>query len=206
MQSGNGIRLRFSSITLNTFVQKQPPRQYFKISVLIFQEIYLFVKQTSFFPGSSICSSNRHVFFQEVLSVRQTDIFFPGGSIFSLNGHDFSRRVYLFVEQTFYLHRTDINLSRNPYSVLEHIRIFQEPLFSHRTDINFPGASVSSSNSSNRYSFSKKPYLVLKHIRFSRRPLCLEQIGNFQEGTPRRTDISLRSWWLLLFVNSKKLC
>ena len=79
----------------------------------------------------------------------------------------------MFFKQTLLSNRTDTNFPRNPYQVLEHIRVFQEPLFSHRTDIHFPGSPV-----------------VLKHILFSRRPLCLEQIGIFQEGTPRRTDIS----------------
>ena len=65
----------------------------------------------------------------------------------------------------------------------------QKPLFSLRKHTNFQGASIFSSN---RYSFSRKPYLVLEHILFSRRHLWLEQIGVFQEGTPRRTtDISL---------------
>ena len=56
-----------------------------------------------------------------------------------LNRHVFSRRVYLFVEQTLLSHRTDTNLPRNPFLVLEHIHIFQELLFSHGTGINFPG-------------------------------------------------------------------
>ena len=114
----------------------------------------------------------------------QTQIFQKG----LLKRHVFSRRFYLFVEQTLLSHRTDTNFPRNPYLVLEHIRIFQEP----------------SIFSSNRYSFSRKPFLVLEHIRFSRRPylvlehiqfsrrpLCLEHIDIFQEGTPSRTDISL---------------
>ena len=94
----------------------------------------------------------------------QTQIFQEGLS----KRHDFSRRFYLFVEQTLLSHRTDTNFPRNPYLVLEHIRIFQEPLISHRTDTHFP----------------RNPYLVLEHLRFSRRPLCLEHIGIFQEGTP----------------------
>ena len=122
---------------------------------------------------------------------------FPGGSICSLNRHKFSRRAYrkdmffkeggsVFVEQTLISHQTDTDISRNPYLVLEHIQIFQEPLFSNQTDV---------------YSFSKKPYLVLEHLRFSRRiylvleymqfsrrPLCLEHIGIFQENTASRTD------------------
>ena len=103
---------------------------------------------------------------------------FPGGSICLSNRHVFSKMVYLFVEQVLLSHRTDTYFSRNPYFVLEHIRIFQEPLFSHRTDINFPGASIFSSN---RYSFSRKPYLVLEHILFSKRPLYLEQRDNFEQ-------------------------
>ena len=88
--------------------------------------------------------------------------FFPGATFLW-----FSRRVHLFLEQTW---------------------IFQESLSVRRTHTNFPGASILSPI---RYSFSRKPYLILKHIQFSRRPLCLEHIGIFQEGTPSRTDISL---------------
>ena len=66
--------------------------------------------------------------------------------------------------------------------------LFEQILITPPTHTNFPGASIFSSN---RYPFSRKPYLVLEHIRFSRRLLWLEQIRIFQEGTPRRTDISL---------------
>ena len=40
------------------------------------------------------------------------------------------------------LYRTDTNFPRNPYLILEHIRIFQEPLFCHRTDTHFPGSPI----------------------------------------------------------------
>ena len=60
---------------------------------------------------------------------RRTYMFFPGGSICSSNRP--------------YYHRTDTNFPNKPsLLVLEHIRIFQEPLFFHRTDINFPGSHV----------------------------------------------------------------
>ena len=49
-------------------------------------------------------------------TLRQTDMNFPGG----------------FIEQTCFF---KANFPRNPYLVLEHIRIFQEPLFSHRIQI-----------------------------------------------------------------------
>ena len=39
-------------------------------------------------------------------------------------------------------HQTDINFPRNSYLVLKHIQIFQEPLFSHRTDTHFPGSPI----------------------------------------------------------------
>ena len=42
------------------------------------------------------------------------------------------------------------------------------PYYLHRTDNNFPGASIFSLN---RYSFFKKPYLVLKHIIFQETPM-----------------------------------
>ena len=125
--------------------QKQPPRQFSKISVLFFQEQPFYN-----FPGGSICSSNRHKFskrfhlfveqtwiFQEGLYVLRTDTNFPGGLIEKtcffkevLSGS--SNRPYHLIEQ--------INFPRNPYLVLEHIRIFQEPLFSHRTDTHFQEA------------------------------------------------------------------
>ena len=110
--------------------------------------------------------SNPFIIFQEGPFVPRTDMNFPGGSICSSNRHEFSRRVYMFFEQTrifqeglskrpvflrgFYLfveqtllsHRTDTYFPRNPYLFLEHIRIFQEPLFSHRTDTHFPGSPI----------------------------------------------------------------
>ena len=73
------------------------------------------------------------LFFQE-----QPFYNFSGGSNRLSNRHDFSRRVYIFVEQTLLSHRKDTNFPQNSYLVLEHIRIFLEPLFSHRTDIHFP--------------------------------------------------------------------
>ena len=47
----------------------------------------------------------------------------------------------------------------------------------HRTDADFPGAIFFLQP--NRYRFSRKPFSNI-----------IEQIGNFQEGTPLRTDIS----------------
>ena len=105
--------------------------------------------------------SNPFTIFQEGLSVRRTNMFFPGGSMCSSNRHKFSRRVYrtdnrhvfsrrfyLFVEQTLLSHRTDTYFPAPLFSLRTHtdIQIFQEPLFSHQTDI------------------SRKPYLVLEHI------------------------------------------
>ena len=116
----------------------------------------------SFFPGATFLwfSKRVHLFleqtwiFQEVPSVRRTDMNFPRGSICSSNRHKFSRRAYrkdifwrrfyLFVKQTLLSHRTVINFPKNRYLVLEHIQIFQEPLFSHRTDTHFPGAPYAS--------------------------------------------------------------
>ena len=94
------------------------------------------------FPGESICSSNRRNIFQESSS----------------NRHVFSRRF--------------ICSSNRPYYLIEQILIFPEtlispqthtnfpiPLFSHRTDFNFPGS-----------------------------PLVLEHIIIFQETPMPRTD------------------
>ena len=107
---------------------------------IIFQEGTLVPRTDMNFPGGSICSSNRHEFSRRVYNMffEQTGIFQEG----LLKKHVFLRRFYLFVEQTLLSHRTDINFPRNPYLVLEHIRIFQEPLFFYRTDTYFPGSPI----------------------------------------------------------------
>ena len=105
----------------------------------IFQEGPFVPRTDMNFPEGSICSSNRHEFSRRVyMFFEQTRIFQEGLS----KRHVFSRRFYLFVEQTLLSHQTDTNFHRNPYLVLEHIRIFQEPLFSHRTDTHFPGSPI----------------------------------------------------------------
>ena len=122
--------------------QPHEPRRFFKISVLFFQPG---AQPFYNFPGGSICLSNRQVFFQES----------QGLYIIFFNRHKFSRRQFikqtyvfsrLFIEeQTLLSHRTDTNFPRNPYLpvlVIEHMQIFQEPLFSLRTDIQFPGSLI----------------------------------------------------------------
>ena len=94
----------------------------------------------------------------------QTRIFQEGLS----NRHVFSRRFYLFVEPLSTSLVEPRVWSNRPYYLIKQILIFQKPLFSHRTDIHFPGSL----------------YFLIEHILFSRRPLCLEQIGKFQEDTP----------------------
>ena len=93
---------------------------------IIFQE-GPFVRRTDMnFPGESICSSNRHEFSRRAY---RKDMFFQGGSICSSN------RPYYLIEQILIFPET-LNL------VLEHIQIFQKPLFSHRTDTNFTGSPI----------------------------------------------------------------
>ena len=79
-------------------------------------------------------------FFPECLSVRRTDMFFQGGSICSSN----QRRTDMFFKEGLFVRRTDHNylIEQKLTFPLEHIRIFQEPLLSHQTDINFPGTSI----------------------------------------------------------------
>ena len=96
--------------------------------------------------------SNLFIIFQEGPFVPRTDMNFPGGSICSSNRHEFSRRAYrktCFFKEVLSVRRTDYiissndtNFPRNPYLVPEHIRIFQEPLFSHRTNTHFPGNPI----------------------------------------------------------------
>ena len=74
------IKFSRKGIVFST-VQKQPPRQFSKISVLFSR-------------------SNLFIIFQEGPFVRRTDMNFPGGSICSSNRHEFSRRVRLIFEQT----------------------------------------------------------------------------------------------------------
>ena len=103
--------------------QKQPPRQFSKISVLCFQEQPFhncpFVPRTDMnFLGGFICSSNRHEFSRRVyiMFFEQIQIFQESLS----KRHVFSRR-YLYL----YLVIEHIQFSRRPLCV-EHIGIFQE--------------------------------------------------------------------------------
>ena len=89
--------------------QKQPPRRFFKLSVLFSRRVHLFVEQTCFFPGDANFSRN------PFLVLEHTN--FPGASIFSSN------RYHLF--------------SRKPYLVLQHIFFSRRPLMP-RTDWHFP--------------------------------------------------------------------
>ena len=100
----------FCSVVSN---QKQPPRGFFKISLF-------------FFSRSNLL---QFCLWKTCLFVEQT-CFFPGGFLEQTCFFECLsvRRTDLIIS-----HRTDTNFPRNSYLVLEHI--FQEPLFSHRTDI-----------------------------------------------------------------------
>ena len=108
----------------------EPPRWFFKISVLFFQEqpfynfpggsicVYLFVKQTCFLQaGGSIMFFELTQIFQKCLS----------------NRHVFSKMVYLFVEQTLIISSNTYKFSRSLYFLIEQILIFQEALSSPQT-------------------------------------------------------------------------
>ena len=92
---------------------------------IIFQEGPFVPRTDMNFPGGSICSLNRHEFFRRAY---RKNMFFQGGSICSSN------RPFCLIEQI-------LIFPRNPYLVLEHIRIFQEPLF-HRSDTHFSGSPI----------------------------------------------------------------
>ena len=82
-----------------------------------FSQFSRFVKQTCFFPGGSICSSNRpYYLIEKILIFPETLIIFSP--------------------------RTHTNFPRASYFLIEQISIFQELLFSHRTDINLPVSSI----------------------------------------------------------------
>ena len=124
-------------------LQKQPPRRFFKLSVLFFR-------------------SNLFSIFQEGLFVSRTNIFFSRRVYLFVasNRHVFSRRVYITCSTNRHIHifqeglskkpyyliaQKYTNFSRNPFLVLEHIQIFQEPLIFHQTDIHFPESPILSS-------------------------------------------------------------
>ena len=124
--------------------QKQPPKRFFKISVLFFQEQPFYN-----FRRGSICSSNRHVFL--------------GRSICSSNRNVFSRRVYLLFAKQIVSSNVQILIFSKTliYLVLENIQIFQKPLFSIQKDIPFPQRPIYSSNT--YYLFYKRA-LCLEQI------------------------------------------
>ena len=123
---------------------KQPPNGFSKYmfffprSNLFTRRVYLFVEQTCFFPGGSICSSNRHVLSRKVYVLR-TNMFFPGRSICSSNRHKFSWRFY---RTDMFFQGVSICSLNRPYYLIEQILIFQEPLFFHQIDIHFPGSPI----------------------------------------------------------------
>ena len=144
------------------------------------RRVHLFLEQTWIFQEGLLCSSNRHEFFRRAY---RKDMFFQGEPPW--------KNVGLFVEQTLLSHRTDTNFPRNPYLVLEHIRIFQEPLFLIEQILIFQEALSSPRT----------------HTIFQETP-CLEHIGIFQVGTPSRklkyitshhiTSHHARYSWLLI--------
>ena len=120
--------------------QKQPPRQFSKITVLFFQEQPFYN-----FPGRSICSSNRHEFSRRVyMFFEQIQIFQDSRRAYrkDRSSHRDSFRKYLFF------------FSRSNFFI-----IFQEGPFVPRTDMNFPGGFICSSN---RHEFSRRVYNVLR--------------------------------------------
>ena len=103
----------------------------------------------------------------------------------SPNRCQFSRKVCLFAEQI-QIFQEDLvcspnryHFSRSPlYVFIEQIPIFQEHLFSYRTDTNFPGTLFICSP--NRYQFSRSTFLATDFpgaVLF----LATEQIPIFQE-------------------------
>ena len=116
-------------------------------------------------------SFSKHLFFFSrsnlFYRVYRTDMFYQ------------ARRVYpavSVVEHTLssYWNRNTYEFSRGLFFLIEQISTFQEPLFSHRTDIYFPESPIYPSNT----------------YYFPGDPLCLEQIGIFQEGAPVEQIIS----------------
>ena len=94
-------------------LQKQPPRQFSKISVLFFQEQPFYN-----FPGGYICSSNRHEFSRRVnLFVEQTRIFQEGLYVLrtdtNFQGGLFEKTC--FFKEVLSVRRTDLIISSNRY-------------------------------------------------------------------------------------------
>ena len=90
--------LFYKTRTRGASFQKQPPRQFSKLSVLFFQEQPFYN-----FLGGFICSSNRHEFFQKGLYVLRTDTNFPGGLIEKI----------CFFKEVLSVRRTDLIISSN---------------------------------------------------------------------------------------------
>ena len=136
--------------------QKQPPRLFSKISLLLFQE-HLFLD----FSRWLYVFTEQMPIFQEGLSVRRTDTNFQEDVVCSPNRYHFSKSpLYVFIEQIpifqehLFSYRTDTifpgtffmcspnryQFSRSIFFATEKILIFQEHFFSYRTDTNFPGS------------------------------------------------------------------
>ena len=107
-----------------------------------------------------------------------------------------------FFQEALFVHLTDANFPGRRGLFTEQIPFFQEAsLCVHRADTNFPGALFWLPN---RYRFSRNTFLSTEQITIFQEAFFEFQrteIGNFQEGTPLRIDISaLRSRGLLSIV------
>ena len=102
----------------------------------------------SLFPGATFLQFSRRVylfieqtcFFQEGLYVLRTDTNFP--EEFTEQTCFFEKVLSVSNGPYYLINGYVTNFPRNPYLVLEHIRIFQEPLFYNRTDIHFSGSPI----------------------------------------------------------------
>ena len=113
-----------------------------------------FSKDLFFFSRRNLFTTFQQGLF--AICTSSNNVFFPGGFNYLFAEPEQNRPYYL-IEKILIFPETHL--------VLEHIQIFQEPLFSHRTDINFTmifRASISSMIfSSNTYYFPGDPYELI---------------------------------------------
>ena len=131
------------AITCDNSFQKQPPRQFSKISVLFFQEhlfldfsrrLYVFTEQILIFQEGLFVRRTDHNFPEEVFSARRTDNNFPGR-------YNCSPNRYHFFQESMSAHRTDNDFPGAIFFGYQQIPIIQEHyFFGYRTETNFPGA------------------------------------------------------------------
>ena len=164
------VEVYFIARIYNHNRQKQPPRQFSKISVLFFQE-HLFLD----FSRRPYVFTEKILIFQEDIFFRRTDRTFQETSFLLVKQIViFQETSFLLVEQItifqkgIFFRRTDTVFSRKLCLFIEQIPIFQEYFFGYRTDTDFAGAPRVPRSATTHAPMSAKVIVIFWHLKLKK--------------------------------------